>query len=129
MRTQLRTIVAIGIVGMFGAAGCASSGNAPTMQRNVLTAEELTRAGDVSLYDALRQLRPTFLRSRGIIVGATTPPPAIQVYIGGMRMGETDHLRQIGARSVQEVRFLEPQQANAQFGGNNSGGAIVVVLK
>lgn len=99
------------------------------MQRNVLTAEELTRAGDVSLYDALRQLRPTFLRSRGIIPGATTPPPAIQVYIGGMRMGETDHLRQIGARSVQEVRFLEPQQANAQFGGNNSGGAIVVVMK
>ena len=126
---KLRTMVTIGIVGILGAAGCASTSNASATQRNVLTAEELSRVGDVSLYDALTQLRPTFLRSRGIIAGATTPPPEIQVYVGGMRMGETDHLKQIVARSVQEVRFLEPQQANARFGGNNSGGALVIVMK
>ena len=134
MRMQLRTMVAVGVFGVFGAAGCAApgsgtSGNAPATQRNVVTADELSRAGDVSLHEALTQLRPTFLRSRGMIPGATTPPPPIVVYIGGMRMGETDHLRQIVARSVLEVRFLEPQQANARFGGNNSGGAIVIIMK
>jgi hypothetical protein len=111
------------------AVGCASPGRAPANQHNVVGMEELARAGDVSLYDALSQLRPTFLRSRGNLPGATTPPAPIQVYIGGMSMGGLDHLRQIVAKSVQEVRFLEPQQANARFGGNNNGGALVIVLR
>jgi hypothetical protein len=110
------------------AAACAT-GKAPASQHNVVTSEELARAGDVTLYEALGQLRPAFLRSRGNLPGATTPAAPIQVYIDGMRMGEIDHLRQIVAKSVLEVRFLEPQQAIARFGGNNSGGALIVILK
>ena len=130
MLLQSRTlVVAVGIFGILAAAGCATAGKAPASQHNVVTSEELVRAGDVTLYEALSKLRPAFLRSRGIIPGATTPAAPIQVYIDGMRMGETDHLRQILAKNVAEVRFLEPQQAIAQFGGNNTGGALVIVMK
>ena len=127
MYSPVRTVLAVVSLVVMGA--CAASGKAPASQHNVITAEDLQRAGDVNLYDALGQLRPNFLRSRGAIIGATTPAAPIQVYIEGMRMGETDHLRQILAKNVAEVRFLEPQQAIARFGGNNTGGALVIVMK
>ena len=129
MLSQSRTLVAVGIFGILGAAGCATPGKAPASQHNVVTAEELVRAGDVNLYEALTQLRPAFLRPRGSLPGATTPAAPIQVYIGGMSMGGVEHLRQIVAKAVVEVRFLEPQQAIARFGGNNTGGALLVILK
>ena len=127
MYSPVRTILAV--VSLIVMSACATAGKAPASQHNVVTAEELQRAGDVNLYEALGQLRPAFLRSRGIIPGATTPAAPIQVYIDGMRMGEPDHLRQIFAKTVAEVRFLEPQQAIARFGGNNTGGALVIILK
>jgi len=128
MYSSVRTFFGV-VAAVLLATGCATAGKAPASQHNVVTSEELVRAGDVTLYEALSKLRPAFLRSRGIIPGATTPAAPIQVYIDGMRMGETDHLRQIVAKNVQEVRFLEPQQAIARFGGNNSGGALVIILK
>ena len=128
MSFRMRAMLPIALAAML-ATGCASQGRAPASQHNVVSAQELSRAGDVSLYDALTQLRPAFLRSRGSLPGATTPAAPIQVYIGGMSMGGVEHLRQIVANGVVEVRFLEPQQAIARFGGNNTGGAILVVLK
>ena len=110
------------------ASACASGGTTATAsQRNVITNEELVRAGDVNLYDALVQLRPNFLRSHAGPTVSTTPAP-VQVYVGGMLMPGTDHLRQIMVKGVKEITFLEPQQAITRFGGNNTGGALVVVL-
>jgi hypothetical protein len=128
MYSSVRTFFAVAAAIVL-ATGCAAQGKAPASQHNVVAAAELARAGDVNLYEALSQLRPAFLRSRGIIPGATSPAAPIQVYIDGMRMGEPDYLRQIVAKNVQEVRFLEPQQAIARFGGNNTGGALVIILK
>jgi hypothetical protein len=125
---QLSSLVAVGIAAII-AAGCASQGATTGTQRNVITAEELERAGDVNLYEALNRFRPTFLRSR-------TPPNAgvrtqgLTVYVGDLQMMEgLDHLREIAAKNVKEVRFLEPHQANARFGGNNTGGALVILMK
>jgi hypothetical protein len=112
------------------AIGCAprpTTGSAPTGQHNLITAEELARAGDVSLYEALRQLRPGMLRSHGGM-GVVSGERPIQVYVGNEQMEGLDHLRNISARTVKEVIFLEPQQANARFGGNNAGGALVITL-
>jgi hypothetical protein len=128
MFSQIRPFLAIGIAAVL-MTGCATTGKAPASQHNVITADELTRAGDVTLYEALRTLRPAFLRSRGNIPGATTPAAPIQVYVDGIRVGEMDQLQQIVAKTVQEVRFLEPQQAISRFGGNNTGGALVIIMK
>ena len=124
--------------------GCASqtaaspqSGSATTTapaaavgQRNVVLAAELATAGDVDLYDALNRLRPAFLRSR--IGGGTTGTKegVVSVYLDGIQMMEgLPQLREIATKNVQEVRFLEPQQANARFGGTTSGGALVITTK
>ena len=111
------------------ATACAphSTGSGRTGQHNLITAEELTRAGDVSLYEALRQLRPAMLQSHGGqgVMSGQTP---VQVYVGSEQMEGIDHLRVISARTVRQVQFLEPQQANARFGGNNAGGALIITL-
>jgi hypothetical protein len=108
--------------------GCASAGTATKAQHNVLTSAELVRAGDVSLYDALRQLRPAFLMERRESATGTAVATT-QVYIGAMQMEGVEHLREIMAKNVEEVRFLDPREANARFGTNRGGSAIVVTLK
>ena len=109
------------------AAGCAAQGARTGGQHNVVTSEDLTRAGDVSLYDALVQIRPSFLRAR-VIPGASSAPEPVHVFVDGLKMEGIDYLRQVMARNVKEVRYLEPQQANARFGGNNSSGALVITM-
>lgn len=126
MRVPIRGFFAIAAA-IVMVTGCASQPRATTGIRNLVTSAELSRAGDVNLLDALRQVRPTFLEGRNNKPGVQGVA-AVQVYVDGLRMEGLDYLRQIMARNVKEVRFLEPQQANARFGGNNNGGALVVVL-
>lgn len=128
MNRSLKTVLLLAAASTL-LAGCAAQGAAGTTRHNLVTAEQLARAGDQNLYDALRTIRPTFLRSRQP-ANATMPEAPITVYIGGLQMMEgLSHLREIQARSVQEVEFLEPHQANARFGGTNNGGALVIVMK
>lgn len=129
MRLTIQRLALAALLGAALTAGCAtgSAGQRAGSQRNLITNAELARAGDVSLYEALTQLRPTFLKSRGT-AGFYTVPAPVQVYIGTLQMEGIDHLREIMAKNVKEVRFLEPQQANARFGGNNSGGALIIAM-
>lgn len=125
VRARLLPVVAALVL----ASACAPAGSAPRTgsTRNVITNAELQRAGDVSLYEALTQLRPTFLKSRGT-AGFRTVPSPVQVYVGELQMEGVAHLHELMAKNVKEVRFLEPQQANARYGGNNSGGALVITM-
>ena len=128
MKLSFRTAVVM--VALAGATACASQGaGSSTTRHNLVTTEQLSRAGDVNLYDALRTVRPSFLRTRQP-ANASMPEVPIRVYMGGLQMMEgLEHLRQVMAKNVQEVEFLEPHQANARFGGSNTGGALVIVMK
>jgi len=112
-------------------AACASQGAATSGgSRNLVTATELATVGDVHLYDALTRVRPTMLQPR--IGGGTTGVSAVPVtvFFDGMQMMEgVQSLREIAAKNIAEVRFLEPQQASARFGGNQANGALVVTSK
>jgi hypothetical protein len=114
-----------------GLSACAAqSAQQAGSQHNVVTASDLAVTGDVTLYDALTRVRPTMLRSR--IGGGTTGVQAssVTVYLDGIQMMEgLEHLRSLAAKNIQEVRYLEPQQANARFGGSNNGGALVITSK
>ena len=109
--------------------GCATQSSAVRSgQRNILTTEDLTRAGDVSLFDAINMLRPTFLQVRPASMAGTQQAAPIQVYIGPLQMEGVEHLREIMAKNVKEVRYLEPREANAKYGGNHGGGALLVTM-
>lgn len=130
---RLLTIAAAGAIAGATAVACApratgGSAGATASRHNLITAEELQPIGDLDLYDAIRRLRPNFLRSHGG-QGVQSGMPDLVLYVGSTRMQDMDQLHTILARQVKEVAFLEPQQANARFGGNNAGGAIVVTMQ
>jgi hypothetical protein len=114
------------------AAGCVTRNvaPAPAPAHYVISADELQRVTEISLYDAVRRLRPHFLRPRSAhAVGRPALTP-LMLYIDGEKMESVEYLHRLSPREVMEVRFYEPQVANTRFARyNNAAGAIAVVLR
>lgn len=111
--------------------GCARPDppRALSTEHYVITEAELQRVSDLTLYDAVRTLRPHFLRSRAVTAHGRPGYP-LMLYVDGDKMESIDHLRSLWPAAVAEVRFYEPQLANTRFGMyNNAGGAVAVILK
>jgi len=112
------------------AGGCASSTAASSGgSRSVITETELANVREQSAYEALQELRPTFLRSRDPVTPTHQNPTPIAVFINGGRTEGVEVLRTIRANTVKEMRFYEPQEANTRFGTGHNGGVIAVMLK
>jgi hypothetical protein len=94
----------------------------------VLTEAELQAARDLTLYDAIQRLRPSFLRSRQARTTSTLNPEPVHVFVGGARAEGLAALRLFTPKQVKEVRFYEPNEANVRFGTGHSGGLIDVTL-
>jgi len=115
-----------------GATACTQkrASPAPMPARYTIAADELSHAAEISLYDAIRRLRPNFLTARGHAAYGAPETTELSLYVNGVRMDSIDDLRRISCDEVAEVRFYEPQYANTRFPGhNNAGGAIDVTLK
>ena len=99
-------------------------------ERNVLTAEEIaTRPGISNAYDAVRELRPAWLTSRGVTSTENPGAGGIQVYVDGVQMGGLSELQSIGVDRIQELRFLSAEDATMRYGTGNTSGAIEVTTK
>lgn len=112
--------------------GCVRPGAVapPNGGRYLITEAELVDATDLTLYEAVRRLRPHFLRSRTATVEGRSLVYPVMLYVDGEKMDSLDDLRRLSCDVVKEVRFYEPQLANTHFGRyNNAGGAIAVTLK
>ena len=132
MRSKKTLIMVVGAVLM--ASGCASSGRSATGAASapshyVVTEAELASVGDRSAYEALEQLRPTFLRSRDPQTATHLNPTPVAVFIDGGRTEGLDILRSIRANTIKQMHFYEPQDANTRFGTGHNGGLIEVTLK
>jgi hypothetical protein len=114
-------------------AGCARRSSLSEPQnadRYIITAQELERVHEITLYEAVAKLRPHFLRSRTITAYGKPERVPVHLYVDGDKMDSLDDLRRLTPSAVQEVRFYEPQIANTIFmGGNNAGGVVAVTLK
>ncbi len=114
-----------------GAADAQLSLEAPTerssLGEDVLTGEQLAETQQTNEYDALRQLRPRWLRARG--GGGATRTTTVSVYMGSQRMGTVDFLRTLDVQGVREVRFLTGSEATTMFGTDNAGGVIVITRR
>ena len=95
-----------------------------TLGADVLTGEQLAETQQESVYDALRQLRPRWLRSRG--GGGATRTLTVTVYMGSQRMGSVEFLRTLDAQEIGELRYYTGSEATTRFGTDNAGGAIVI---
>lgn len=126
--------LALGIA-LLAIGGCASSGTgdreAPR-DRDVITRSQLEGLDHLSAYEAVRRLRPVWLRTGR---GADSFDAGIQgrrgvrVYRDGAYVGLVDELRQIPVREIQEIRYLDPRQATMRFGTDHTDGALLVTTR
>jgi hypothetical protein len=108
---------------------CGSSGTQGRGSRDVLTAEEISRASGMTAYDVVQQLRPQFLRIRTgrSVQGSGQIEPVI--YVDNIRSGGLAALRDIRAESVEEIRYIGASDATTRFGTGHMAGAILVRLR
>jgi hypothetical protein len=98
----------------------AGAGFDPVLPSHVLTQRELAMAQGPTAYDAIRMLRPLYLRTRG----AREAPAVI---VNFTARGTVDDLRHIPITHVREIRFLPGPAATVQYGPGHTSGVIVVL--
>ena len=134
----LITLVGAAVLGSACASGGKTSSTAASSSvtrgaagasRYLVTEDELVSVGDRSAYEALQQLRPSFLHSRDTQTSRNPIPTPVGVFVDGGRTEGLEALKNIRASTVKEMRFYEPQDANTKFGTGHNGGVIAVRLK
>jgi hypothetical protein len=100
----------------------------PSHDADLLTARELSGVSGSTVYDAVQQLRPTWImRSRPNAVLRGRQGDLI-IYVDGTRYGAgIDGLRTLPLRSVASVQYFSPGSAQARFGPGHLLGAIEVL--
>lgn len=91
---------------------------------------ELQELADYNALDAIRRLRPAWLRGGtrpAIAVGQTSTYP--RVHLNGVPLQNISELEQIDARDVREIRFLNGPDASTRFGTGYVNGAILIALE
>ncbi len=110
------------------ATACATPGARPQpRQRSLMTAEEILAAHASSLYEAIQQLHPEFLRHRGYSSITSTATDIPRVFVDNIEMGDVEFLKQINPNDVAEVRRLSAEEATTRWGTGYVGGAIIVI--
>jgi len=140
----IRTTLATTLV--LVAAACSSSPSPSTgaepaaaerVSRNadIITAEELADpvVASQDALTAIRQLRPSFFRTRGPMTlrsggDPNAAPGQVQMSQDFGPLHPMSELSGIGVRSLVEVRYLNANEAQARFGINANGGPVIVVL-
>jgi len=113
---------------------CASAGNpapssGPRPERNLITAEEIAGVSVSNLYDAVRILRPQWMSTTNPSTFLVQSEGNIVVYMDRVRFGEPEQLRAFPPSLAVSIRFLDPSEANAEFGVGHLKGAIVVTTR
>jgi hypothetical protein len=111
---------------------CASASASRTERaanRDVLTAAEIESINAGTLHDAIQQLRPHFLFSRGRVSMRSPNTNRPVVIVNNVPQASLEALRSISARDVQFVRFLSAPDAPTRVGTGYISGVIEVVLK
>ncbi len=122
--------VVIATIAMLAACGGASQsedGDSPSPRRsgNRLSQAEMLESTATNVLQAIEQLRPMWLRTRGTDpTGSSQMMPV--VYIDGIRAGELEMLRSIQIEEVDRLRYVNPRDATTRWGTGVAGGVIEV---
>jgi hypothetical protein len=96
-----------------------------------LTAADFARVPDAgSTLDAVRQLRPLFLRPRPGSNEVRSQAPVVAVYINDLYAGDVDILQSLPPSSIETMRYLQRTEAMTFAGSQTRGdGFIMITLK
>jgi len=122
MRGVLVVVAAVAVA----CAPPATSGVTGSRDANFITTEEIVASQTTNVYDAIKNLRPMFLRSRG---QTTFDPSIVQtavVFVDGQRFGSVETLRTMPVVQVTSIRFLTASDATTKYGTGYTAGVIEV---
>lgn len=109
---------------------CASATSSPaggaTADHAAITRTALAELPQLTAYEAIRRLRPAWLRYRGRSVLSSPEREGLRVYLDGAFYGDAEALSQVMVDTVQEIRFLDSRQATLRYGTGHTVGAIVI---
>lgn len=128
----MRTTVRFLLIALLLSTGCASGGTSSggSSERNRITSEQLARVTASNAYEAIRQLQPQWLDSRGVISSAPNATPTYAtVYQDGSRVGDLEYLRTVNINVLAEIRYLPPGEASTRFGMGHDRGVIELISK
>ena len=95
---------------------------------DVITQDELVGTTAQTVMDAIKQLRPSFLTSRGP-TSMNLANPGILVYANGMRLGGVSTLNDIPVQDIKQIQYLNASDATQRFGTGHPSGAILLTRK
>lgn len=129
IRCRLRTIaVMVAIIAGACSTGTRVENSSSTPSRDVLTREQIIDTQSRTALDAVRSLRPSWLRPRGS--GTSMRPPPIMVFIDNVRSGASiERLAAIDVESVEEIRWINARDATTRWGTGVAGGVIQVITR
>jgi hypothetical protein len=106
----------------------ASSAPTRSPKSDRVSGADLKSLGDLSLDQALRRLRPNFLRVNPTGRVGSESGAFATIYIDNSYAGAPDMLRLVPVASVEEVFYLTPSAAHDRFGAYCSCSAGVIVV-
>ena len=111
------------------AVACTTPPGKPTQprQRSLMTGEEVVATHASTLYDAIQQAHPEFLRTRGFSSISNARADVPRVFVDNMDLGDVQILKSIYPNDVAEVRRFSAEEATTRWGTGYVGGAIAVV--
>ncbi len=130
---QIRRLSMLGLA-LVLVSGCVSGGGGTGATRpasggrNLILRSELQGANFTNVYDAVRRLRPRWLRSRGTTSTRDTAP-VMAVFIDNVRSGGVERLESLPIDRVEQVRYLSPTDATTRWGTNMTLDAIEVIMR
>jgi hypothetical protein len=122
-------LVAAAVVALGACATAGGGSGGDTEDRDVITRAQMAGLEHLSVYDAVRRLKPAWLRtSRGTdsFITEMQSRRGVRVYVDGALRGGAAELRQLSVQDVQEVRRLDARQATMEFGMDHTEGALLV---
>ena len=125
MAMRSRLAVSALLLLLLGCAGSGGSGSGSGSTSGALTRADLLETEQATLYDAIRRLRPRWLRARGTDFAGNSL--VAQVFVDGSPRGVIDVLRQIRVMDITDVSFLSATDAATRYGTRaGTGGTIIV---
>src|SRR5215204_5962711 len=107
------------------AAACSTNAAGTRASRSdTITVDDLRAANSTNLYDAVRTIRPNWLRARS--PNSFQNQGQVQVYFDDTRIGGVDNLRSIPTQGIAYIRWFDPISASSRWGLDHEQGAIVV---
>jgi len=100
------------------------SGSNPPAMWDPITRAELAGTGIADAYEAVRMLRPRWLRPR-MATAASDGLPLL--YVQNMPYGSIYELRRFRVAGITEIRYVAARDATTRWGMGHSNGVIEVI--